>query len=149
MNQVPTKIIIHCSATKNFMHVPAKTIKKWHMDKGWSDIGYHIVIQPDGEVELGRPLNVIGAHTRGFNRDSIGICMVGNDRFSKAAFRALREYIYGLQMTYDIPYHKVFCHYEFTKHKTCPNMRAADLVAWLIYDNDDSILEYIGKSPYT
>lgn len=49
----------------------------------WDDIGYHFVIgngsfSPDGVVEEGRPGRTIGAHARGFNEESIGICLVGD-----------------------------------------------------------------------
>lgn len=45
--------------------------------RGWSDIGYHFVIGRDGRREVGRPLEIAGAHARGSNRNSIGICLIG------------------------------------------------------------------------
>jgi N-acetylmuramoyl-L-alanine amidase len=72
------RIIIHCSATKEGRDIKTKTIRSWHMKgRGWSDIGYHFVIELDGTIVDGRPMERIGAHTRGYNRDSIGICYVG------------------------------------------------------------------------
>jgi len=47
------------------------------MARGWVDIGYHLVITRSGDLELGRPLDVIGAHVAGFNFDSVSVCMVG------------------------------------------------------------------------
>lgn len=72
------KIIIHCSATKEGMDFDIKDIKRWHMeDNGWNDVGYHYVIKLDGEIQKGRDIEKIGAHTKGYNKDSIGICYIG------------------------------------------------------------------------
>ena len=56
----------------------AAIIKSWHLQKGWSDIGYNWVIEKDGKIVQGRPENVEGAHTVGYNSKSIGICLCGN-----------------------------------------------------------------------
>ena len=71
------QIIVHCSATKEGQDFKAKDIKRWHLERGFSDIGYHYVVDLDGTIEEGRSLELIGAHTNGQNRDSIGICYVG------------------------------------------------------------------------
>lgn len=71
-------IVTHSSATPPSMDIGAKEIRKWHVDeRGWKDIGYHFIIRRDGTLELGRPLNVAGAHARGYNKESIGVCMIG------------------------------------------------------------------------
>lgn len=70
-------IIIHCAATPEGMAVTAEEIKQWHLAKGWSDIGYHYVLELEGEPIPGRPEATPGAHTIGRNHDSIGICYVG------------------------------------------------------------------------
>jgi N-acetylmuramoyl-L-alanine amidase len=71
------EIIIHCSATPEGRDVSTEEIRQWHLDRGWSDIGYHFVVELDGTVYDGRPLEVAGAHARGHNSQSIGICYVG------------------------------------------------------------------------
>ena len=72
------KIIIHCSATPENREVDTETIRGWHMNEnGWSDIGYHFVIELDGTIKEGRPIDRQGAHTKGHNKNSIGICYVG------------------------------------------------------------------------
>ncbi|MEJ1365638.1 MAG: N-acetylmuramoyl-L-alanine amidase [Candidatus Sedimenticola sp. (ex Thyasira tokunagai)] len=79
------KVIVHCSATPSDMDIGADVIREWHtIGNGWKDIGYHYVIRRDGSTENGRDMdgdgNVedeIGAHAKGFNRSSIGICLVG------------------------------------------------------------------------
>ena len=72
-----TKIILHCSATREGQDVSVETIRKWHLNRGWSDIGYHYVIYLDGSIHEGRPVNRSGAHTKGYNSKSIGVCYIG------------------------------------------------------------------------
>ena len=76
------KVIIHCSATPRGRDVKTETIKGWHTAKGWADIGYHYVIELDGSVNMGRDVSLIGAHTLGENKGSIGICYVGGMNIS-------------------------------------------------------------------
>lgn len=72
------EIIIHCADTPEGRDVRAEDIKRWHTkERGWNDIGYHYVIDLDGTIEPGRPIEVAGAHCTGHNADSIGICYVG------------------------------------------------------------------------
>tara|TARA_R110000803_G_scaffold145933_3_gene211732 strand:- start:21461 stop:21874 length:414 start_codon:yes stop_codon:yes gene_type:complete len=72
------KLIVHCSATRECQHIDIDTIRGWHVnERGWSDIGYHYVIYLDGTVVKGRDIRVQGAHTKGQNKNSIGICYVG------------------------------------------------------------------------
>lgn len=71
------KIFVHCSATPEGRDIKAETIRQWHLDRGWSDIGYHFVIELNGTIRTGRPLEIAGAHARGHNRYSIGVCYVG------------------------------------------------------------------------
>ena len=71
-------IVIHCSATAPNANVTAADIRRWHVEKnGWADIGYHYVIRRNGEIERGRADNVEGAHAKGHNAHSLGVCMVG------------------------------------------------------------------------
>ena len=72
------KVIIHCADTPEGRDVKTAEIRRWHTEeRGWSDIGYHCVIELDGSVHSGRPEDISGAHCRGHNADSIGICYVG------------------------------------------------------------------------
>ena len=72
------KIIIHCSATREGDDsVNAEVIDRWHKARGWKGCGYHFVILIDGTIETGRMLDECGAHTKGANCSSIGVCYVG------------------------------------------------------------------------
>jgi len=71
------KVVIHCAATKPDMDIGVKEIDRWHRQRGFFSVGYHYVIRRDGVTEMGRPEEVVGAHARGHNKDSIGVCLVG------------------------------------------------------------------------
>lgn len=71
------EIIIHCSDTKEGLDFNANDIDRWHKQKGWKRIGYHYVILLNGTIEQGRELEAVGAHTKGHNAHSIGICYIG------------------------------------------------------------------------
>ena len=72
------KIILHCAATPEGRDISMETIKSWHVKgNGWSDIGFHYVIELDGTIKEGRPMHRSGAHTKGHNTGSIGVCYIG------------------------------------------------------------------------
>ena len=73
-------IVIHCSASGDDYDMPLDSIRKDHLSKGWLDVGYHYYITRDGVVHKARPLNKRGAHVRGHNEYSIGICYEGGLR---------------------------------------------------------------------
>ena len=80
-----TEIIIHCSATEAGRDFTAADIDRWHRQRGFKCIGYHYVIRLDGTIEEGRPVSEIGAHCKGHNAHSIGICYVGGLRSSNGS----------------------------------------------------------------
>lgn len=76
LNDIHT-IVIHCSATRETDDISAKDIDRMHRDRGWSMIGYHRVIRLDGTIQPGRPLERRGAHVKGNNTNTVGVCLVG------------------------------------------------------------------------
>ena len=70
-------LIIHCSATLPDQRVTVQDIDRWHRQRGFDCIGYHFYITVDGTIWTGRPLSQIGAHCKGYNAHSIGICYEG------------------------------------------------------------------------
>lgn len=70
-------IVVHCTASRNGKARPVAAIEADHRARGFSSIGYHYVIQPDGHVDLGRDEEQPGAHAKGFNAHSLGVCLVG------------------------------------------------------------------------
>lgn len=125
------KIIVHCSAS-DFGDV--ETIDRWHKEFGWDGCGYHYVItngirtkkskydpEYDGLIQPGRPITTVGAHCYGHNRDSIGICLIGNHHFTgKQLLSSLPDLL--LMFGYiGITSENIYGHCELSK-KTCPNI---------------------------
>lgn len=128
----PEKIIIHHSATKDSGTVSWNAIRRFHVvECAWGDIGYHFGIElvpdsgdPQGsyEIMLGRMLDVPGAHTKGENGRSIGICFVGD---FDAEHVPERQWDKGVELAkwllreYRLTAADVHGHREFA-NKTCP-----------------------------
>ena len=70
-------IVIHYTATPVESDFSAADIDAMHKRRGWAGIGYHKYIRKNGLIEKGRPLTVRGAHVKGHNHHSIGICYEG------------------------------------------------------------------------
>lgn len=126
------RIILHCSATKPSQDIDAATIRGWHLARGWDDIGYHYVIRLDGVIESGRPLSVMGAHVKGHNRDTVGICYVGGldadgepyDTMNGRQADSFRRLVYALCVTLNTRL-SVHGHNEFSA-KACPSFAVSE-----------------------
>ena len=114
------KIICHCSATEEPNHDNIEVIRVWHMAKGWDDVGYHFFVNKSGSLEIGRPIGMIGAHCKGENTGSIGICLAGNGAFTEFQFKTLKKLCLNLCQTFDLHEADIFPHWHFNKNKTCP-----------------------------
>lgn len=120
-------ITVHCSATHAAQDIDAAEIRRWHLARGWRDIGYHWVIKRDGSIEPGRPPGQIGAHVKGANRGNLGICLIGGcdqqqrpqDNFTLAQRKALFTLINQLQHQYTIDDKHVRPHHYWA-NKACP-----------------------------
>ena len=110
-------IIIHCSASDVPEHDDIETIRKWHLQRGWDDVGYHYFIDKSGYVYPGRHIDEVGAHCKGYNYRSIGICLSGNVLFKPAQFHTLKKLLHNLSFLNA----QVFSHRNFNSSKTCPN----------------------------
>lgn len=147
-------IVLHCSATPQGQHVSVYDIDAWHQKRGFHRdaaavrrfnptlfaIGYHYLIDIPGNLYTGRSLDEIGAHVEGHNAHSIGICMVGMDRFAPPQWDALRGLVTSLQSAW--PTARICGHRDLspdlngdgkiTSHewlKTCPTF---DVATWLL-----------------
>lgn len=122
-------LIIHCAATPADMDIGIEEIRRWHMQRGFKDVGYHYVIRRDGTTETGRTETTPGAHTAGFNLYSLGICLVGGlkkgttkgeDNFTEAQWKALAVLLKDLRARY--PDAEVCGHRDMPKvYKACPS----------------------------
>lgn len=127
-----TEIIIHCSATPEGRDFTVAHIDRWHRQRGWSGIGYHYVVRPDGTVQEGRPLALAGAHCQGHNAHSIGICYIGGldargrpkDTRTPAQKQALRGLVDRLLRQF--PRATVHAHNEYAP-KACPCFGVGEL----------------------
>ncbi len=149
-------IVIHCSATPNGRWTTVEDIDRWHGERGFArdprligynqprlkSIGYHFVIYTTGAVVIGRGLGEAGAHAKGHNLKSIGVCLAGTDKFSLAQWTSLRGNITGLQKQF--PAARVAGHRDLSPDrngdgiiepseylKVCPGF---DVAQWLAGD---------------
>jgi len=119
-------IVVHCSDST---FGDAALIDQWHKERGWTGIGYHYVILRDGTVEKGRPDSERGAHVKGKNSNSIGICLIGKDGlYTMAQAAALRELLQVLRAQYSIPSSEIYGHRDFDDGKTCPDFDVQEFV---------------------
>jgi hypothetical protein len=125
--QAVNYIVIHCSATPADRDITEEEIRRWHKKRGWRDIGYHVVIRRGGMVEFGRPLDVRGAHVRGRNHDSVGVCLIGGvtklnkpeNNYTDAQWASLDRVVFGLKAFF--PEAEVLGHRDFPGvFKACP-----------------------------
>lgn len=147
MSRIVDHLIVHCSATPGGKDFSAADIDRWHRAKGWLGCGYHFVIRLDGTVESRekgnrcRPLDKPGAHVgdcgKGWNRRSIGICLIGGvDENGKAENNFTPEQmesLYQLLMELDGPNKTILGHRDLiamtgASPKDCP---CFDVVPWL------------------
>jgi len=114
------KIICHCSASDEDNHDNIEVVRSWHLARGWDDIGYHYFIQKDGNLQIGRPISIQGAHCYGENKHSIGICLAGNGHFTEFQFRTLKQLCLNLCEVFDLHDSVIYPHWYFNKNKKCP-----------------------------
>ncbi len=67
----------HCTATPEGKEFTRQQIKQMHLQRGFSDIGYHLLVHLDGRLEIGRSWNTIGAHVANHNTGSLGFSYIG------------------------------------------------------------------------
>jgi hypothetical protein len=139
------KLVFHCSDSP-FGDVDL--IRKWHVEgNGWRDIGYNLVIlnghlknskdylsSHDGRIDEGRGLDLNktidsdeqGAHAKGFNKEAIGVCLIGRDTFSVQQFES--ALILAKMFKKLIPSIEILGHYELSTAggKTCPNFNMGE-----------------------
>ena len=127
-------IVVHCSDTFAEMDIGVAEIRQWHLKRKWRDIGYHYCIRRNGHIEPGRPVDEQGAHCRGHNATSIGVCMIGGKareggqacNFTYSQWTALADLVIELRDRYDIT--RIFGHNQVA-NKSCPSF---DVPSWSV-----------------
>lgn len=136
--RVISTIVIHHSASER---ATVEQIDEWHRQRGFrrrasaraqnrphlTSIGYHRVIDVSGEVYAGRDLDEMGAHARGSNKDSVGVCLVGNGKFTHRQWASLFLQLKSIvrEVGHDLV---IVGHKEVTEGTECPGF---DVPAWL------------------
>lgn len=128
-------IAVHCSATPEGRDIGRLEIERMHRERGFATVGYHFIIRLDGTTEMGRPLDVRGAHVENWNHNSVGVCLIGGvDKalkpkatFTERQLDTLKILLQGLQKQF--PKAQVQGHRDFPKvAKACPSF---DVRHWL------------------
>lgn len=140
MRKIDT-LVIHTSATFPGQRVTVDILRQWHLARGFSDIGYHFVIDTDGTVYTGRPAELPGAHTLHWNHRSLGLCYIGglnelglpHDSRSPEQKTALRELIKKLLRQYPDIRH-IYGHCDLAP-KACPCFNAREEYEGMIRKN--------------
>lgn len=110
MRSVTDFLVVHCSATRPGQDIGVAEIDEWHRapPREWDAIGYHAVVRLDGSIEFGRQFDQPGAHVKGFNRRSVGVCIVGGldqsgapaNTYSKQQLESLKVVLRLLRLAY-------------------------------------------------
>lgn len=117
----PAFIVLHTLAYEGDADIDR--VRRWHLDRGWQDVGYHYLVRRSGEVQPGRPESMVGAHALGYNNKSIGIACEGHGDKQAWLFPqllSLFRLIDDVSRRHEIPPHKVIGHRETGVRKTCP-----------------------------
>jgi N-acetylmuramoyl-L-alanine amidase len=128
-----TEVIVHCAATPEGKSFTVDDVRRWHRQKGWTDVGYHYVIGLRGELWLGRDVDIQGAHCAagGHNRKSIGVCYIGGvardgktpkDTRTPEQKATLLKLLMDLRKLY--PGMRIYGHHDFERGKACPSFDA-------------------------
>lgn len=133
----PTFVVLHCSDTPDNpssqgYNTTMADIDKWHKAQGWKKIGYHWVIHRDGTPWIGRREDETGAHCKGHNAGSIGVCLIGRRVFTADQMDTLYSLYMQIKARHGIEAKNWYGHYELDKAgKTCPNLDMDEIRAKL------------------
>lgn len=131
-------VVIHCTDSPDTADFHFEDINNWHKERGFppyidpkTDLhvycGYHLIVNRQGIVEMGRPDHIIGCHARGFNKRSIGIVWVGRDRMRATQADSLIRATAHICQKYDLTVENIKGHHELNPQKTCPNFKEGNL----------------------
>ena len=84
-------LVVHCADTPDDEALDARAIHDMHLGFGWHGIGYHWVICRDGILQSGRPEYWVGAHVKGHNEISLGVCLIGRQNFTEAQMHEFHD----------------------------------------------------------
>ncbi len=119
-----THLTIHCTDSPDSADkIGISDVRRWHKQKGWSDIGYHWLVDKRGDIFSGRAEDIQGAGVQGHNKYNIHMVWVGRDVCNINQWASLVAKAAEIVMTYNIPIENVLGHCEYPGvTKTCPNI---------------------------
>lgn len=124
-------LVVHCADTPDDEALDVRAIHDMHLGFGWHGIGYHWVICRDGTLQSGRPEYWVGAHVKGHNEISLGVCLIGRQNFTEAQMQTLESLLMRWRTEYPAAEICGHCDFDYTE-KTCPNF---DVAAWCAKHN--------------
>ncbi len=116
------RVTVHHSASGD---VSVKTIRQWHLDRGFSDCGYHWIVRKSGRLEQGRPMNKQGAHVKNQNFRNLGICVTGNFQKyppAEVQYLSLRKLLDFLCFAFQIKRKEIYLHKDLAA-TICPGRK--------------------------
>jgi len=137
--------------------IQVRAIQDFHQDgRGWNDIGYHFVVDMDGNIYQGRPETVIGAHVGGANTGNIGVCILGCyhppeqnwpcfDNLDYSTERALIKLYAWISDTYDYNPQVLLGHRDYFNRTSCPGDNVWPLIPNM--RTDISLFMEFGEQP--
>lgn len=128
MNQpkVITHIVVHHSASHPSTTVAE--ITKWHLERGFSKIGYHKIITDEGLIHDGRPESEVPASVKGFNKGTLAVCLTGSfNRDTPTFYQLVSLELVIQEWKLKYPAAKVVAHRELSP-TICPG---DNLFSWL------------------
>lgn len=131
-----TGVMVHHSASTDTESVETHRFRREHQEKGWSDIGYHFVVENVGNeyaVLVGRPLNRSGSHCPGVNKTHIGVCFAGNFELGPPSSGQLEvgaALIAGLLDAFELSTDSVIAHRD-RRATACPG---SEFLLWHLLD---------------
>jgi len=126
-----SKLVIHHSASKAATTKKAD-LERWHKERGFSQIGYHKVVEANGSIVNGRSESTQGAHAKGANMGTLGVCVVGDfetETPSPAQIKSLVTVLSEWCKTHKLNSTNIYGHYNVpgaTTDTSCPgkNMKS-------------------------
>lgn len=125
------KLVVHHSASKAATTKKAD-LERWHKERGFTQIGYHKVIEANGGIVDGRSESTQGAHAKGANMGSLGVCVVGDFETEsplQVQINALVKVLTAWCKTHKLNSTNIYGHYNVpggTTDTSCPgkNMKS-------------------------
>lgn len=122
------EVHLHHTATNYKSHDNIDIIRKWHKEKGWSDIGYTYFIDSRGGLHLGRPIEKAPASIKGRNNYAIAIALSGSFKEknllpSEEQVETIVNLLKNLMAIFDLEVSDIYGHRELAI-TICPGFNA-------------------------